>query len=54
MRSSGRSSRSRAATGAIAYVAAYGLMFLWFYPILTGWHLSYTLWRYHMWMRSWI
>jgi len=39
---------------AIAYVAAYVLMFLWFYPILTGWHLSYTLWRYHMWMRSWI
>jgi dolichyl-phosphate-mannose-protein mannosyltransferase len=39
---------------AIGYVAVYVVMFLWFYPILTGWHLSYTLWRYHMWMRSWI
>ena len=39
---------------AVGYVVLYVLMFLWFYPILTGWHLSYTLWRYHMWMNSWI
>ena len=39
---------------AVAYVVLYVLLFLWFYPILTGWHLSYQAWHARMWMRSWI
>ena len=38
----------------IAAVVLYVLMFGFFYPVLTGWHLSYNAWHWRMWMRSWI
>jgi dolichyl-phosphate-mannose--protein O-mannosyl transferase len=36
------------------YVTTYVAMFVFFYPILTGWTMSYNSWHWHMWMRSWI
>jgi dolichyl-phosphate-mannose-protein mannosyltransferase len=39
---------------AITYVVVYLLLFAFFYPVLTGWHLSYNAWHYRMWMPSWI
>jgi dolichyl-phosphate-mannose-protein mannosyltransferase len=39
---------------AVAYVFAYLAVFAFFYPILTGWHLSYQAWHARMWMQSWI
>jgi dolichyl-phosphate-mannose--protein O-mannosyl transferase len=38
----------------IAYLVVYAAMFVFFYPVLTGWHLSYWAWHLRMWMRSWI
>jgi len=38
----------------VAYLVLYAAMFVFFYPVLTGWHLSYDSWRLRMWMRSWI
>jgi dolichyl-phosphate-mannose-protein mannosyltransferase len=37
-----------------AYVATYLAVFAFFYPVLVGWHLSYTAWHWRMWMPSWI
>ena len=39
---------------AVSYVVVYVAMFAFFYPVLTGWHLSYNAWHWRMWMRSWI
>ncbi len=39
---------------AVGYVVVYVAMFVWFYPILTGWHMSYFWWHLRMWMPSWI
>ncbi|MFN2545530.1 MAG: dolichyl-phosphate-mannose--protein mannosyltransferase [Actinomycetota bacterium] len=36
------------------YVATYVGLFAFFYPILTGWQLSYHAWHLRMWMNSWI
>jgi len=38
----------------VAYLVVYGAMILFFYPILTGWHLSHWSWHLRMWMNSWI
>jgi dolichyl-phosphate-mannose--protein O-mannosyl transferase len=29
-------------------------LFAFFYPVLTGWHLSYDAWHVRMWMKGWI
>jgi dolichyl-phosphate-mannose--protein O-mannosyl transferase len=39
---------------AVAYVGLYVAMFAFFYPVLTGMHLSYSAWHVRMWMPSWI
>jgi dolichyl-phosphate-mannose-protein mannosyltransferase len=38
----------------VAYVVAYLAVFAFFYPVLTGWHLSYQAWHSRMWLKSWI
>ena len=39
------------ATGLVALSVAF---FAFFYPVLTGWHLSYDAWHARMWMKGWI
>jgi dolichyl-phosphate-mannose--protein O-mannosyl transferase len=39
---------------AVSYVVAYVAVFAFFYPVLTGWHLSYEAWHSRMWLSSWI
>jgi dolichyl-phosphate-mannose-protein mannosyltransferase len=34
----------------VAYLVLYLAMFVFFYPVLTGWHLSYDAWHIRMWM----
>jgi dolichyl-phosphate-mannose--protein O-mannosyl transferase len=34
----------------VAYLMLYVAMFIFFYPVLTGWHLSYDAWHIRMWM----
>jgi dolichyl-phosphate-mannose--protein O-mannosyl transferase len=38
-------------TGVVALSVAF---FAFFYPVLTGWHLSYDAWHARMWLKGWI
>jgi dolichyl-phosphate-mannose--protein O-mannosyl transferase len=36
------------------YLFAYVALFAFFYPVLTGMHISYDAWHMRMWMQTWI
>jgi dolichyl-phosphate-mannose--protein O-mannosyl transferase len=47
-------SRSMAVAGIGCVVAIVGLSFVFFYPVLSAWPLSWNAWHARMWLPTWI